>query len=317
MKLTLWIPAAESPRWPCVDSWMRMDNGGCELTYVRSKANNPKYSWNKVCDDFLKTDGDWLFSCHNDVCFDPETLPRLMSWDKKLINALIFMRNGPTLPHIWKSYDERKIYAMRIKDTRDFFYRHPEAYKWGPQVIEPRPDDALAEIDFTSTSCTLIHREVLEAMKPLVGIVPGTELPMWFVMDNDFTGGGEDRRFFEKAREAGYPAYVDRSCVAGHLAGDTPMGVMDFLVYESNSDFLGTGEADEFNLNKIQWKMGEQGLPGVPVDLFNEAMGKLERKEVPIGEGKWDSGIVPLNALHEEGFAQKQTFQEKVDDSSK
>lgn len=261
---------------------------GWKLRFVHSKANNPKYSWNKVVQDFLLTDGDWLWSCHNDICFHPNTLMRLLSWDKPLISALTFMRNGPTLPHIWKSYDEHKIYILRVNDTKEFFMRHPESMKeWGPQVLEPRPDDALAEVDFTSTSCTLIHRKVLEAMRAKYG-------DGWFVMDNDYTGGGEDRRFFEHAREVGFPAFVDRSCTVGHLAGDTPMGVMDFMIYNSVSDFAGTGERGLFNIDKIKWNVGDITLPGVPKSIFDEAIKKMERGEVHIGDGQYASDFQPI-----------------------
>jgi len=97
--------------------------------------------------------------------------------------------------------------------------------------MDPRPDDALVPVSFTSTSCTLIHRSVLEA----------TEDP-WFLWDDDFNGGGEDRRFFESATKAGFTPYVDRSCIVGHLGGDVPTGAADFMAWSSVSDFNGTGE---------------------------------------------------------------------------
>jgi hypothetical protein len=260
----------------------------CELSWVHSPANNPKYSWNKVVQDFLAVaDNDWLFSCHNDICFHPDTLPRLLSWDKPLISALVFMRSGPAMPHIWKSYNDQKIYIMRINDTKTFFGKHPESHKWGPQVLEPRPDDALAEIDFTSTSCTLIHRSVLEAIQAKYG-------EEWFLMDNDYSGGGEDRRFFERAREVGFPAYVDRSCVAGHITGDVPVGVMDFLAWSSVSTFLGTGEHDNFTVENIQWMSGSQILGNPPQEMIVEAMQKLERGEAVIGDGKLADNFIPL-----------------------
>lgn len=295
MKLTLWIPAAESPRWPCVMSWLNMEApDGCELTFVRSLANNPKYSWNKVVRDFLATDGEWLWSSHNDVCFLPGTLPRLLSWGKPLISALVFMRAGLPLPHIWRGYDEQKIYAMRVRDTQEFFGRHPEAMLWGPQVMQPRPEDALAEIDFTSTSCTLMHRTVLEAIRDKYGE------DQWFLMDNDYTGGGEDRRFFERAREVGFPAFVDRSCVAGHLAGDTPIGVMDFMAWSSVSNVLGTGERGTFHVDNIIWKNSSGILPeGPPVEMTLEAIRLVKEGILKVGDDMPDPEYqyVPLEYL--------------------
>jgi hypothetical protein len=296
MKLCLWIPAAESPRWPCVLSWLRSEfPDGWDISFERTLANNPKYSWNRLIRKCLDEGIDWVWSCHNDVCFVPETLPRLLSWDKKLISALVFMRSGLPMPHIWKSYsEEHKIYAMRVQNTKDFFARHPEAYQhYGPQVIAPRPEDALAEVDFTSTSCTLIHRSVLEDIRTKYGE------DSWFIMDDDYNGGGEDRRFFERAREVGHKAYVDRSAIAGHLVGDVPIGVLDFMVWESVSTFLGVGEHEKFHVQRIHWQHGNQPLAGPPVEMLTAAMELLDKKEVTLGNDRADPTYSPLQNFRE------------------
>lgn len=240
MKVTIWIPAADSPRWPCVMSWLNINKpADCEeIKFVRSGANNVKYSWNRVIENFLKSDHDWLLSVHNDVVFEPDTLNRLLSWDKKLISALIFMRQSPIVPHIWKQYDDPTKYAHRIQDTREWFFKHPELIRFGSFIAEPRPEDALVPIDFTSTSCTLIHRSVLEGMRELVADV-------WFEWDDDYNGGGEDRRFFENAAKCGFEAFVDRSCVVGHLVGDIPTSVADFIAWENVSVYEDTGEPQQ------------------------------------------------------------------------
>jgi hypothetical protein len=101
--------------------------------------------------------------------------------------------------------------------------------------MDPAPEESLAPIDFTSTSCTLIHRSVIEKMRPLVNDV-------WFQCDDDLAGGGEDRRFFEFAKQAGFDAFVDRSCIVGHLIGDIPTSSADFIAWDSVSVFHDTGE---------------------------------------------------------------------------
>jgi hypothetical protein len=228
----LWVPAAESPRWPCVLSWLNLEYpDGVRPVFVRSGANNIRYSWNKVVRDFLQSDSDWLWSCHNDVAFEPGTLKRLLSWGKPLVSALVFMRSSPVVPHIWQQYQADGAYAFRINDTRDWFYAHTDAIRFGPHIMEPRPDDALVPVTFTSTSCTLIHRTVLEALDD-----------PWFLWDDDYNGGGEDRRFFENAAKAGVTAYVDRSCMVGHLVGDIPTGAADFIAWDTVSTFKHTGE---------------------------------------------------------------------------
>ena len=207
-----------------------------EIDLVRTGPGNVKYIWNETVKNFLTSGNDWLLSCHHDVVFAPDSLIRLLSWDKPLISGLIFMRQSPPVPHIWNAYDgQEERMVQRINDTRDFFYARPEWIKFGPFVVDPRPDDALVEVDFTSTSFTLIHRDVLETMRPYVA-------DLWFELDDELKGGGEDRRFFQNAKMAGFPAYVDRSCVVGHLTGDIPTSVADFIAWDSASVFNNTGE---------------------------------------------------------------------------
>jgi len=208
-----------------------------QMIWKRGTPGNVQVVWNEVVKEFLASDADWLWSVHDDVLFHTDTLPRLMSWGKPLVSALVFHRQSPVLPHIWKEIPEGGGYSQRIQDTKNFFLRYPNHIKFGPHIIEPRPEDALEETGFTSTSCTLIHRKVLEAMREEVK-------ELWFKMDSEY-GGGEDRNFFEHARIAGYPNFVDRSCVAGHIIGDVPTGAADFLMWESVSTFKGTGEEEE------------------------------------------------------------------------
>ena len=232
-KVTLWVPAAESPRWPCVLSWLNLEYPeGERPKFLKSGPNHIRYSWNKAIRDILATDSEWVFSCHNDVVFQPGTLNRLLSWKQPIVSALIFMRQAPIVPHVWQKYEQGGNYAYRIMDTRNWLMDHPEASTHlGPYIIDPKPDDALAEVGFTSTSCVVIHRSVFEKLSD-----------PWFEWDDDYTGGGEDRRFFENAKAAGFTGYVDRSCIAGHLVGDIPTTAADFLVWGQASDFVGSGE---------------------------------------------------------------------------
>lgn len=235
-----WVPANEPPKWACQTAWMQarlkenLPDGCEEIRFIRSltELDDKLRPWNEAVEAFLKTDGEWLWSTHNDVIFAPGTLKRLLSWNKPLVSALIFMRQSPVIPHIWKSYsdDPTGRMAHRIQDTRAWFFSHMEYVRFGPFVMEPAPQDALLEVDFTSTSCTLIHRSVLEKMTP-----------PWFSMDG-YAAGGEDRRFHTAAKEAGFPGYVDRSCIAGHLVGDVPTSSIDFMMWSQVSEFKNTGE---------------------------------------------------------------------------
>ena len=238
-KVTLWVPCASKrpESWSQVEAYLHTvtPEEVTQLYWQRTKPGNVHVIWNQAVRDFLESDSDWLWSVHDDVVYDPGTLIRLMSWGKPLVGALVFHRQSPVLPHIWKDLVPGGGYAMKIQDTKRWFLDHPHDIKFGPHIINPRPDDALVEVGFSSTSCTLIHRKVLEDMREDVK-------EMWFKLDSETAGGGEDRNFFERARKVGHPGYVDRSCIAGHIIGDVPTGAADFMMWESCSVFKGSGE---------------------------------------------------------------------------
>lgn len=242
MHIYHWVPSSGAPpAWSCVHSWINTKlPDGAKRTFKQSLPGSVRVVWNEVIRDFLKTDAEWIFSTHHDVSYAPETLTRLLSWDKPLVSALVFMRHNPVVPQIWKTYDDvEEHYVMRVNDTRQWFYGHREYIKFGPFVMDPCPEDALVSVGFTATACTLIHRTVFEDIRAKL---PNQHDGYWFVVDNEVGGGGEDRRFYEYARQVGYEAFVDRSCVAGHIAGDIPTSSADFIAWDSISEFRDTGE---------------------------------------------------------------------------
>jgi len=236
MHITHWVPTSDRlPSWPVIDSWRNTDWPG-EVTAVRSIPGDVKVIWNDVVRDFLNTDSDYLWSTHEDIQYLPGTLKRLLSWDKTLVSALVFMRHSPVIPHVWSQYEgQGEYYAYRIKDTREWFYKHQTYITFGPYVMEEAPDDSLVQVNFTSTACTLMHRSVLEDMVEFIG-------EDWFLLDHEVRGGGEDRRFHEIAKAAGHPGYVDRSVGAGHMIGDIATGSADFIAWDSVSTWADTGE---------------------------------------------------------------------------
>lgn len=238
MRITQWVPSSGSPRWPCVISWLNtVIPANTERTFRYTPPGSFEVEWNFVIKEFLEGKDDYLFSTHDDVIYDPQTFIRLLSWDKPLVSALVFMRTNPVVPHIWRAYDEQgPTLAFRLRDTRDWFYSHKDYIRFGPFVMDPRPEDALANVDFTSTACTLIHRDVLAAME--------TPWFKWHKDANDRPAGGEDWYFHTKAKEAGFQGYVDRSCVAGHLIGDQPTSSAEFIAWDSVSVFQATGEPE-------------------------------------------------------------------------
>ena len=84
----------------------------------------------------------------------------------------------------------------------------------GAALLEPRPEDALAPLDFTGLGCVVIHRSVLERMPA-----------PWFDTK------AEDKFFYQRAIGLGFTPWVDRSVVCGHLVRDVQVGALDFIAY--------------------------------------------------------------------------------------
>jgi len=113
-------------------------------------------------------------------------------------------------------------YRIQFDETREWLLAHPDLIRPGAAMLDPAPGDALTPVDFTSTGCVLIARSVLKAIPP-----------PWFVYEHLI--GGEDRVFFEKAKAAGFQAYLDRSVIAGH--GTPPAGAMNWLAWDKSSTY--------------------------------------------------------------------------------
>lgn len=231
MKLIwLWVPAANGPTWQGVDSWFqtRLPSGyGLTFKHTGADGDGINGAWNRLVEAFLKSGDEWLFSCHSDITYLPFTLVRLLGWGKPLVSALHFHRMPPHGPLVFRGEIKPHHYRTQFDETRDWLLAHPELIRPGAAMLDTDPDnlvadDALAPVDFTSTGCVLIHRSVIAAIEP-----------PWFVYE--YPIGGEDRRFFEKAKAAGFQAHVDRSVIAGH--GTPPAGAMNWLAWDKSSTY--------------------------------------------------------------------------------
>lgn len=130
---------------------------------------------NLIVRRFLATDYEWLLMIDSDNVPPPNVLD-LLKHGKKIVGAACFssQRNIP--------------YPLIIK-------KRGAAYgvKWD---IGP-----LTEVDATGAACILIHREVLERMRP-----------PWFEFGRNEQGiitYSEDFVFYRRAKEMGYKVYVD------------------------------------------------------------------------------------------------------------
>lgn len=232
-EVLLWIPCGgiRPESWLQVSGYMHTKvPEGYSLDFRLTPPGQTIRTWNQLTRDFLGSKAEWLWSVHDDVVYHPLTLERLLSWDEPLVGALIFTKQNPALPHVYQIHNGK--HATMADETLAWLLENKERIMPGPQVMTPTPEDALTPVSFTSTSCMLMHRSVFEDTE---------KYGDWWELDTLNEPGGEDRRFFGRAREEGYTPYVDRSCIAGHL-GINPSGAMDFVMWHMNPLFTQTCE---------------------------------------------------------------------------
>jgi len=190
---------------------------------------------NLLVEQFLKTDGDYLWMLDQDAAFLPRTLDRLLSRKLPIVSALEMMRM-PTAcwPMALKGQDkETGQYRVQSAEVYAWIAQHMDAMSNEPQLLEETPQDSLLEVGFTGCHCLLVRRDVLEEMEP-----------PWF---KGYQPGGEDQWFCERAFEMGIPTYVDLSVLVGHAATDRIHGAFDFMSaqwFTSHKEALEVSEAD-------------------------------------------------------------------------
>lgn len=237
-KVALGVPVVHAhPTWGLMKSlWdLRRPAGPTMLT--REWGLPVDEARNELCRWFLEdTDCTWLLQVDHDAVLQRDTLFRLMSWGKPIVSALAFVRMCPVMPAVVKAtgYDEAKgvRFDWAAADVRAFIEKH-RMWRAGhePSLLTPPPADSLYPLfdppGYAGMHCCLIRRDALEAIRR-----------PWFKRMERCVG--EDRYFYTMAVSAGVPAYVDLSCVTGHLWGENSLGVMDFLVW----DHWETGQAE-------------------------------------------------------------------------
>lgn len=226
------VPSLGNPSWVFVESLMRLRAPGGAYHLLRAGPLAIDVARNELVRQFLRTDCRWLLMVDSDAQFDPATLTRLLSWGEPLVGALAFARYGPLMPTLYRDRDPEREGSWRIRtDVVDaWLARYPEMVSSTGHVLEPRPFDALEPVDRSGCHCVLIRRDVLETMPA-----------PWFVGDPEQRHNKEDIFFFEQAAAAGFQAYVDKSCMTGHLYGDRPLAALDYVAWQRADVFRPAG----------------------------------------------------------------------------
>ena len=226
-RIVIGVPhLAPDVSWTVIESILGLHTPG-GYRFIRKGPGPVDLTRNQLAEHFLHTDGTHLLMVDSDAVLHPLTLSRLLSWRVPVVAALAFMRKGPMLPTVYKgaSPDDPEAFQTRIQEVQEYASQHPELVTSKPVVLEPRPDDALYEVDRTGCHCVLIARAVLETVKP-----------PWFVAD-PWRNHREDFYFYNQVKQAGFPVYVDFSCMASHLYGDRPLAFLDHTVWDRVSKY--------------------------------------------------------------------------------
>uniref|UniRef100_A0A6M3KPK1 Glycosyltransferase n=1 Tax=viral metagenome TaxID=1070528 RepID=A0A6M3KPK1_9ZZZZ len=222
---------AGPPTWKLVMSLLGMVphvNG--PFTFSRVEGQAPDEARNHLGRWFLEhTDAEKLLFVDRDAILHPQTPQRLASWDVDIVGALCFTRYRPVVPTVYEGAhpDSPDEYQIRVHETRDWIRANQGLWTSEPAILEPVPEDSLTRVDFTGAHCLMVSRQVLETVA----------FPWFQAHTIDPERLGEDRYFCEKARAAGFPVYVDRSVVAGHMYGEGSLGALDFLVWDAVVDW--------------------------------------------------------------------------------
>jgi len=127
---------------------------------------------------------DYYFFLDADHLPDNNTIQQLIHADKDIISAIYFSRSPPYYPVI-----------RNINKDGSFYI---------PTELQP---NSIVPVDTAGAGCLLVKRKVIDT-------IPDP----WFKVSQDEVKGiiGEDLYFFMKAKEYGFQAYVDTSCVCKH-----------------------------------------------------------------------------------------------------
>lgn len=164
------------------------------LHVITSTAFPVDFSRNQIVRDVLRQDFDYLFFADCDEVFPEDCVDRLLRHDVPVVTARYHMRKEPY--HV-VGYVKHRTQS-------------------GPHCYQPvHYGKGLIEIERAGAGALLIRRDVLTAIRDRIGenwfrYQRGPEYPHDMTVSEDFW-------FYQQAREAGFPCYLDWECEVGHL----------------------------------------------------------------------------------------------------
>lgn len=189
---------------------------------------------NAITRTFLANpDATHLFFMDADMVFPARALARLIEDDKDVVGGTYFARTETPIPHAYNfdhnDEEGRTWYRSLAAEYIRWVKAHPEWKDATSAHVYAESADSLVRCDALATGCLLIKRAVIEAIaEPWFDFWPGHY-------------GGEDFRFCERARKAGFEVWADFGVQCAHEVRQAFTGTVDFV---ETYDIGGPNEID-------------------------------------------------------------------------
>ena len=159
------------------------------------------FARNRIVQNALEKNCEYLFFVDVDMVFLPDTLIRLLKHDLDIVNALAFRRITPHYPCIFNWNETEKSYTTVSYST------------------------GLLEVDATGMPAILIKTNVFRKMKET-----WPKQPWYYYRDNLFSS---DLTFCENARKLGFKIMIDTDLKIGHIGEEIVIDEQFYLSHMS------------------------------------------------------------------------------------
>jgi hypothetical protein len=189
-KVMIGIPTAEMARRADFYDYLNILVKPEGTIATSSHAQSPAKGRNLIIQQALDNECTHVFFIDDDVALPPNTLNKLLEWDKDMISGLYFMRNYPHYPIAFDVADE-------VGKCTHHFLQDEES--------------GLLKVIATGLGCCLIKTEVFKAMEQQWIRLGQLESDQWC----------DDIDFFLRANKLGFELYCDLDMRIGHMASCT------------------------------------------------------------------------------------------------
>jgi len=178
---------------------------------------------NQLAKDFLeRTDCEWAFWADSDMILEPNTIPIMIRWAKKLnakmLTGIYYQRGGEHKPVIWnkEAMDDDGNIVCKKDDDYTHFFCYP-GIKLPNGKLKIAPGGPPFRVSVAGFGCVLLHRDVFDGMP-----YPYFRFNHWNDEEGKIHESSEDFHFFVEAGKLGHDLWAVPQLVCGHI-GHAPV----------------------------------------------------------------------------------------------